>query len=63
MPMASCVHNGNNETNIGISQSIAISFSDNNGNEIEIKDSTNLIDIWIPRDLSIPRPHITYRFA
>ena len=52
--MASCVHNRNIETKIGLSQSIGITFSDNNGNEIEIKESSKLIDIWIPRDLSLP---------
>ena len=58
--MASCVHNGNNETKIGLSQSIGITFSDNNGNEIEIKESSKLIDIWIPRDLSLPKVNINY---
>jgi hypothetical protein len=52
MPMASCVHNGDNETKIGLSQSLSISVSDSQGNEIEIKDSSQLIDIWIPRDLN-----------
>jgi hypothetical protein len=54
MPMATCVHNGNNETNIGLSQSIALSFSNNYENEIEIKDSAQLIDIWIPREVNLP---------
>ena len=58
--MAPCVHNGNNETNIGTSQSISISFSDNNGNEIEIKNSPRLIDLWIPRDTNTPKPSIVY---
>ena len=56
--MASCVHNRNIETKIGLSQSIGITFSDNNGNEIEIKESSKLIDIWIPRDLSLPKVNI-----
>ena len=51
-PMASCVHNGNNETKIGLSQSIGITFSDNNGNEIEIKESSKLIDIWMNSELN-----------
>jgi hypothetical protein len=57
MPMATCVHNGNNETNIGLSQSIAISFSNNYENEIEIKDSAQLIDIWIPREMNLLDVH------
>ena len=60
MPMASCVHNGNNETNIGKSQSISVSFSENNGNEVEIRNSGRLIDIWVSRDVNIPRPNVTY---
>ncbi len=55
--MATCVHNGNNETNIGLSQSIAISFSNNYENEIEIKDSAQLIDIWIPREMNLLDVH------
>ena len=57
MPMATCVHNWNNETNIGLSQSIAISFSNNHENEIEIKDSAQLIDIWIPREMNFLDVH------
>jgi hypothetical protein len=49
--MASCMHNGNNETKIGLSHSAAISFSDINGNEIQITNSSQVIDIWIPRDI------------
>ena len=57
--MASCVHNGNNETKIGLSHSMAMTFSDNNGDEIEIAESSKLIEIWIPRDLNLPAvsPH------
>ena len=57
--MASCVHNGNNETKIGLSHAMAITFSDNNGDEIEIAESSKLIEIWIPRDLNLPAvsPH------
>ena len=34
-------------------------FSDNNGDEIEIAESSKLIEIWIPRDLNLPalNPH------
>jgi hypothetical protein len=52
MPMASCVHNGDNETKIALSHSLSVSLSDNKGNEIKIKNSSKLIDIWIPRDFN-----------
>lgn len=52
--MASCVYNGDNETQIGLSHSISISFSDNSGQEIEINNSSQLIDIWIPREINLP---------
>jgi hypothetical protein len=54
MPMASCVHNGDNETKIALSQSMATTFRDNQGIEIEIKDSSQLIEFWIPRDVNLP---------
>jgi hypothetical protein len=56
MPMASCGHNGDNETKIGMSQTVSISFLDSLGNEIPIQNSNELIDIWIPRDLNTPTP-------
>ena len=60
MPMASCAYNGNNETNIGLSQAISISFSDNNGNEIEMNNSSKLIDLWIPRDPNIKKSNFVF---
>ena len=54
--MAPCGHNGDNETKIGMSQTISISFLDSQGNEVPITNSTELIDIWIPRDLNTPLP-------
>jgi hypothetical protein len=54
-PMASCMHNGNNETKIGLSHSVTITFSDINGNEIQITNSSQVIDIWIPRDINGPK--------
>ena len=54
--MAPCGYNGDNETNIGLSQTVAISFHDSNGNEIPVTNSTHLIDIWIPRDPNTPKP-------
>jgi hypothetical protein len=50
--MASCLHNGDNESFIGLSQSFSISFSDYSGNEIEVPSSSQSIDIWISRDSS-----------
>jgi hypothetical protein len=56
MAMAPTGHNGNNETNIGLSQTVEIIMSDGHGNVIPIKDSNQLFDIWIPRDLQAPKP-------
>ena len=51
--MASCLHNGDNESFIGLSQSFSVGFSDYNGNEVEIPTSSkSIIDIWISRDLN-----------
>lgn len=60
MPMATCVHNGNNETKVVFSQSLSIQFFDNNQTEIKITDSSQLIDIWIPRSLSLPKTNIQF---
>jgi hypothetical protein len=54
--MASCGHNGDNETKIGMSQTISISFSEASGKQVPIYNSSQLIDIWIPRDLNAPTP-------
>ena len=54
--MASCGVNGDNETKIGLSQTVSLSFNDASGNELLINNSTELIDIWIPRDLKTPNP-------
>ncbi len=48
--MAISGHNGNNETRIGMSSSIGLSFYDEHANEIEIGQSLLPIDILIQRD-------------
>ena len=48
--MAVSGHNGNNESLIGISSSIGLSFYDENSNEIEITQSKSAIDIRIQKD-------------
>jgi hypothetical protein len=50
--MAISGHNGNNESLIGVSNSIGLSFYDENNNEIPIKDS--YIEIKIKRDSNLP---------
>jgi hypothetical protein len=53
--MAICGHNGDNESFIGYSSSIELSFYDENLNEIEIIDITKPIDIIISRDPSVSK--------
>jgi hypothetical protein len=48
--MAQSGKNGNNETNIGLSSTVSLSFYDSNGNTLPITNSKKPIDIWIPRD-------------
>jgi hypothetical protein len=48
--MAPSGKNGNNETNIGLSSTVSLSFFDSNGNTLPITNSKKPIDIWIPRD-------------
>jgi len=50
--MAVSGHNGNNESLIGMSSSIGLSFYDENSNEIEILQTKTPIDIRIQRDPS-----------
>jgi len=56
--MAISGHNGNNETLIGVSNSVGLSFYDFNNNEIPITDSS--IDILINRDSNLPE--ISYQY-
>jgi hypothetical protein len=48
--MAVSGHNGNNETLIGMSSYIGLSFYDKNMNEIEIKQTQRPIEMIIKRD-------------
>jgi hypothetical protein len=48
--MAISGHNGNNETRIGMSSSIGLSFYDEHANEIEIGQSLLPFDFFIQRD-------------
>ena len=51
--MAVSGHNGNNESKIGMSVSIGLSFYDQNMNEIEIGESQTPIDLVIKRDQNV----------
>jgi hypothetical protein len=45
--------NGDNETNVGKSKSISLSFYDqNDGSEIQVNNQANPIEFWIQKDLS-----------
>jgi len=56
--MAISGHNGNNETLIGVSNSIGLSFYDLNSNEIPIING--LVDIHIQRDSNLPEISFEY---
>jgi hypothetical protein len=53
-------HNGNNETSIGLSSSIDLSFYDANGKEISIQNSKTPIEIRLPRDNA---SNISYQYV
>jgi hypothetical protein len=57
--MAVTGHNGNNETIIGLSNSIGLSIYDSKNNDIPITSSH--IDIIIQRDSNLP--NISYRYV
>jgi len=57
--MAVTAHNGNNETIIGLSNSIGLSIYDSKNNDIPITSSH--IDIVIQRDSNLP--NISYRYV
>ena len=42
--------NSNNETNTGLSRTMAISLFDSEKNQITISNSSKKLDIWIPRE-------------
>ena len=59
--MAVSSHNGNNETLIGLSSSMGLSFYDyDSNNEIPIKKSSSPIDIILPRDKSASKYSFKY---
>jgi len=53
--MAVSGHNGNNETLIGVSNSIGLTLFDENSNEIPITKTSEPIDILIQRDSNLPQ--------
>ena len=59
-PMAISGHNGNNETLIGMSNSLGLSFYDLNMNKVEVSLTTTPIDILIKRDLSVQTNSFNY---
>jgi hypothetical protein len=56
--MAISGHNGNNETKIGLSNSIGLSIYDSKNIEIPITDSS--IDVVIQRDVNMPEISYTH---
>jgi hypothetical protein len=58
--MAVSGHNGDNESFIGFSSSIGLSFNDENINEIDISNAPNPIDIVITRDPSVSQNKYQY---
>jgi len=58
--MAVSGHNGDNESFIGFSSSIGLSFYDENINEIDISNAPNPIDIVISRDPSVSQTKYQY---
>jgi len=61
MPMAVSGHNGNNETFIGFSSYVDLSFYDENLNDIPIVQSKSPIHISIERDPNLPK--YSYQYA
>ena len=59
--MAVSGHNGNNETLIGMSSSLGLSFYDyESNNEVPITQSLSPIDIILPRDKSVSKYSFQY---
>ena len=52
--MAVSGHNGNNETFIGVSNSMGLTLYDENSNEIPISKTSEPIDIVLQRDSVLP---------
>lgn len=55
--MASSGHNGRNESFIGFSYSIGLSFLDQDGNEIVVNNMREPIEMLIPRDPNLLNNH------
>jgi hypothetical protein len=55
--MAVSGHNGDNETFIGFSSSIGLSFYDENNKEIKITNTQSPIHMYIPRDANLEQQH------
>jgi len=53
--MAVSGHNGNNETLIGVSNSIGMTLYDENSNEIPVSKTSEPIEIFIQRDSNLPQ--------
>ena len=49
LPMAVSGHNGNNETFIGVSNSMGLTLYDENSNETPIRKTSEPINIVLPR--------------
>ena len=54
MPMAVSGHNGNNETFVGMSNSVSLTFFDEKNNQIEIINRNYPIDVQIQREINLP---------
>ena len=60
MVMALTGNNGDNETNIGASNSISYSIYDENINEIPVNNLNEKIEFWIALDTSLTKPSYKY---
>jgi hypothetical protein len=58
--MAKSGYNGNNASQIGYSTSLSVSINDESGNPIDISNTSQYIDVYVPRDLSLSPPTPTY---
>ena len=59
-PASSSALNGNNETKIGLSNTIGLSLFDKFNQQIQIKDLNKTIYLWVPRDPQKPVPSFIY---
>ena len=63
IPMAVSGHNGNNETLIGMSASIGLSFYDENTSEIKVAKSQSPIKFIIPRGNVLLNETLTFQYV